>query len=255
MKKIIIANWKLQVNNADSIKLANKLVRSLANIKNGEVVICPCFVSLREVGVILGNSNILMGAQNSFWEGHGPYTGEISAKILKEIGCKYVILGHSERREYLHEDYEMIHKKVKRVVELGGITPVVCVGETLKDRKKGRQEFVLSGQLEMALGGMKSLNFREIIIAYEPVWAIGTGEAINPEEARQMQKIIKKTIENMFGLGVSENNFRYIYGGSINEENVEDYSGIDGIDGFLVGGASLKVASFKKIINTFFNKC
>ncbi len=251
MQKIIIANWKLQINNANSIRLAREIAENLDRIKKGEIVICPCFVALKEVGDILRGSSISLGAQNAFWKSHGPYTGEISGKILKEIGCKYIILGHSERRRYLHEDYEMIHKKVKRIVSLGGVTPIICIGETLEDRKKGRQDFILSSQLEMALGGIKFLGFEEVIIAYEPVWAIGTGEVISIEEARHMHKVIKKTVEDMFGIGLVQNNFRFIYGGSVNPQNVFQFSKILEVDGLLVGGASLKLDSFEKIINLY----
>ncbi|MBU4455184.1 triose-phosphate isomerase, partial [Patescibacteria group bacterium] len=191
--------------------------------------------------------NIRVGAQNVFWEEKGAYTGEISPDLLVEAGCDYVIVGHSERRKYLLENYEMIHQKLKAVLNIDGLTPIVCIGENTDERKTDRRDFVLVDQLHQALGGIDIVGDQQIIIAYEPIWAIGSGIAIEPSEAEYAHKIIKLTLKDIFGLQIASNNFSIIYGGSIDGKNVKSFADIENIDGLLVGGASIDANEFYKV--------
>lgn len=173
--------------------------------------------------------------------------GEISPSMLVEAGCQYVIIGHSERRGYLLENYEMIHKELKAVLYLDQLVPIVCIGESLDERKTDRRDFVLIDQLHQALGGINLTASQQIIIAYEPVWAIGTGTAIEPAEAEYAHKIIRLALNDMFGMRVVKKNFRIIYGGSINSKNVKNFAKLGNMDGLLVGGASLDAKEFYKV--------
>ena len=246
-KKYIIANWKMSLSLAESIKLAKKFKEKFAGFDKGEVVVCPSTSALYEVSKVLKGSKIKLGAQNVFWEENGPYMGEISPSMIVEAGCRYVVLGHSERRKYLLENYEMIHKKVKAVLKTEKLTPVVCIGESWEERKTDRRDFVLVEQLQQALSGVDVFGQQEIIVAYEPIWAIGTGTAIEPAEAEYAHKIIKLALNDMFGMQVNNKNFRIIYGASINSKNVKSFANLENMDGLLVGGASLKVEEFYKI--------
>lgn len=245
--KIIIANWKMKLSLNESLKLARKVKEKFKNFKKKEVVICPSFIVLDEVAEILKNTNIKVGAQDVFWEESGSFTGEISPTMLVEAGCKYAIIGHSERRKYLLLNYEMIHKTVKEVLNVENLIPIVCIGEEGKDRKTDKRDFVLTEQLQQALGGISIMKNQQIIIAYEPIWAIGSGVAIEPSEAEYAHKIIKLTLNNMFGMKIVSNNFLIIYGGSISSKNVSDFKKIENIDGLLVGGSSLDINEFFKI--------
>ena len=249
MNKIIIANWKLGLDHDQSINLSSELVGKVK--KNIDVVVCPNFVSLKEVGGIVEGSSIGLGAQDVFWENGGAFTGEISPKLIKDAGCRYVIVGHSERRQYIGESYNDVHKKVRNIINVGDLVPIVCIGETLEERRRHVQDNVLSTQLEMALGGVKFIGFEEIIIAYEPVWVIGTGEVIEPLDVEYMHKVIKLTVKDMFGIAVADDNFRYVYGGSVNERNVSQFCGLSSVDGLLIGGASTNASSFLTIIEKF----
>ncbi|MFH1523243.1 MAG: triose-phosphate isomerase [Patescibacteria group bacterium] len=246
-QKIIIANWKMNLSLAESLKLAKKFKEKFKNFSKGEVVVCPPFIVLDEISKMLAKTNIKVGAQNVFWEESGAYTGEISPSMLVEAGTKYVIIGHSERRKYLLENYSMIHKEIKAVLDVGSLTPIICIGENWEERKTDRRDFVLDDQMQLSLGGIDFTSKQQIIIAYEPIWAIGSGNAIEPAEAEYAHKIIKLTLNKMFGLKAVNNNFRVIYGGSINNKNVGQFSNLEGIDGLLVGGASLDVNMFYKI--------
>jgi len=246
-KKYIIANWKMNLNFAESVSLAREFKKKFAGFDKGEVVICPSILALSQARGILKGSVIKLGAQNVFWEDKGMYTGEISADMLAEIGCQYVILGHSDRRKYLFENYEMIHKKVRAVIETEKLTPIVCIGETLEEKKSDRRDFVLVEQLQQALSGIDVFGEQKIIVAYEPVWALGTGTAIEPVEAEYAHKIIKLALNDMFGMRVVSKNFSVIYGGSINSKNVKSFANLENMDGLLVGGASLKVDEFYKV--------
>jgi len=245
--RIVIANWKMRIMLNETLNLAKKMKTKFSKFNKGEVVICPNFISLKEVGKIFKGSKIKLGAQNVFWEQRGSYTGEISPDMLVEAGCQYVIIGHSERREYLLENYEMIHLELKAVLNVQGLTPIVCIGESREERKTERRDFVLVDQLHQALGGIDIIGNQQIIIAYEPIWAIGSGVAIEPEEAEYAHKIIRLTLKDIFGMQIANNNFRIIYGGSITSKNVKDFANLEDLDGLLVGGASLDTDEFFKV--------
>ncbi len=246
-EKIVIANWKMKLTLAETLNLAKSMKAKLAELKKGTMVICPNFISLIDVNKILKGSNIKLGAQNVFWEEKGAYTGEISPDQLVEAGCDYVIVGHSERRKYLLENYEIIHQKLKAVLNIDNLIPIVCIGENTDERKTDRRDFVLVDQLHQALGGIDIVGDQRIIIAYEPIWAIGSGIAIEPSEAEYAHKIIKLTLKDIFGFQIAGNNFRIIYGGSIDSKNVKSFADIENIDGLLVGGASLDAQEFYKV--------
>lgn len=246
-EKIVIANWKMKLTLSDSLALAKKMKAKFAHFKKGTVALCPNFISLSEVRKIIKGSPLKLGAQSVFWEEYGAYTGEISAGMLIEAGCEYVIVGHSERREYQLENYEMIHQKIKAVLNTDKLVPVVCIGENMNERKTDRRDFVLVHQLQQALGGVNLLDNQEIIIAYEPIWAIGSGVAIEPAEAEYAHKIIKLTLNDLFGPQAAAANYRIVYGGSISSKNVKGFTDLENTDGLLVGGASLDAEEFYKV--------
>jgi len=246
-KKIVIANWKMKLMLAETLELAGKMKEKFRDFNESEVVVCPNFMSLLGVKEALSKSPIKIGAQDVYWEERGAYTGEISSSMLTEAGCQYVIVGHSERRKYLHENYEMIHQKVKAVLNAGGLIPVVCLGEEAHERGTDKRDLVLVDQLYQALAGINVMGDQQVIIAYEPIWAIGSGFAIEPSEAEYAHKIIKLTLNDMFGVRVVKENFRIIYGGSISSKNVKEFANLEGVDGLLVGGASLEAEEFYKI--------
>ncbi len=250
-RKIVIANWKMKLSLFETTELAKRMLVKLSDIEEVDMAIAPNFLSLEKVAAILAGSRIQLGGQDVFWETQGAYTGEISATMLKEVGCSFAIIGHSERRKFLMENYEMIHRKIKTVLEVDGMTPVVCIGENWEERKTDRRDFVLFDQLQQALGGIKLTSGRKIVIAYEPIWAIGSGTAIEPEEAEYAHKVIRLTLNDMFGVEAVEENFQIIYGGSINSNNVVGFLGLDNIDGLLVGGGSLDEDEFYKVIKAF----
>jgi triosephosphate isomerase (TIM) len=247
--KTIIGNWKMKKGLAESVVLAKKMASKFKNFKDAgkTVAVCPTLVALTEVNKVLKKSNIKIGAQNVFWEDRGSYTGEVSPQMLIEAGCRYVIIGHSERRKYLLENYSMIHQKVREVLNTEKLIPVICIGEENEDRKTDRRDFVLLNQLQQALGGIDISKNQKIIVAYEPVWAIGSGTAIEPEEVVYAHKIIRLALDDMFGIQVIENNFQIIYGGSVTAKNVKQFSNLENMDGLLVGGASLDAEEFFKI--------
>jgi triosephosphate isomerase len=245
--KIVIANWKMRLSLAETLKLTEQMKAKFKDYNEGTVVICPNFLSLLHVGKELKSYNIKLGAQDVFWEDQGAYTGEISPIMLSEAGCQYAIVGHSERRKFLNENYEMIHKKLRAVLNAPNLIPIICIGENWDERKTDRRDFVLVDQLNQALSGLNIVKDEQIIIAYEPIWAIGSGLAIEPAEAEYAHKIIKLTLNDMFGLEISNNNFSIVYGGSIDSKNVKGFVGLENFDGLLVGGASLKAEEFYKI--------
>ena len=244
-KKIVVANWKMKLDLKQSLTLASAL-KSL-KIPGREVVVCPAFVHLLPVGEILKNSAVSLGAQDAFWETAGAFTGEVSPAQLREIGCQYVIVGHSERRQNLGETDEMVHKKIKAVVA-AGLTPILCVGETLAERRQGGQNYVLISQVTKALEGI-SLNEQQVVVAYEPVWVIGSGQAIAPEQAALAHQVIRQTLIDLFPAALIKSNFRIIYGGSIEPDNVAAFTRLEHTAGVLVGGASLALEEFVAIIN------
>jgi triosephosphate isomerase len=246
-EKIVIANWKMKLSLAESLDLAKKIKTKFKSMPGGQIAVCPNFISLLDVGEALKGSGIKLGGQDVFWEESGAYTGEISSSLLAEAGCDYVIVGHSERRKFLMVNYEMIHKEVKAVLQTEALTPIVCIGENWDERKTDRRDYVLFDQLQQALSGIDLVGNQQIVVAYEPIWAIGSGTAIEPSEAEYAHKIIRLTLNDMFGMKIVNNNFKIIYGGSINSKNVKSFVDLDNLDGLLVGGASLDVEEFYKV--------
>ncbi len=245
-KPIVIANWKMKLDNAASVALALTLKKRAAS--NAEIVICPSFTAITEVAKAIQHSGIALGAQDCFWEAQGSYTGEISPSFLKSQGCDFVIVGHSERRQYLEETDDMVHRKVDAALS-AGLTPVICVGETFDQRQEGSKDYTLIQQTTKALEGLQVSSGQRIVIAYEPVWVIGSGHAIEPEEAALSQQIIRQTLLDLFDPEVVKNNFLVIYGGSVDRDNVHKFVGLEDNNGFLVGVASLVADDFLEIVN------
>lgn len=246
-KPIVIANWKMNLSVTQSGKLAQAMRDLLADEINSEVVICPSFTSLSDVAKVLSGSLIRLGSQDVFWEERGAYTGEESPKILEEIGCKYAIIGHSERRQYLGETDEISHLKVK--ASLGyNLNPILCVGETYAERNQGQADNVIFRQVVRALSGIDITPNQQLVIAYEPVWVIGSGRPIEPKEAQHAINLIYQAVLDFWPSVIIKNNVRIIYGGSVDSGNAGEFVSLDHLAGFLVGGASLKEEEFLKII-------
>ena len=243
-EKIVIANWKMKLGVKESLDLAESFKKSLGDTSLKELVVCPDFLSLAQVGQILDNTSLKLGSQDMFWEESGSYTGEVSPRNLKGLGCSYTILGHSERRQYLSEDYQMINRKLRAALDQG-LSPIMCIGETKQDKEEGRRDEVLESQLRQGLENVKFHKDRTLIVAYEPVWAIGSGEAIEEKDIQEAYKVIKLVLKGLFE--EDADNVLTIYGGSVTSENVDRFSNSKEIDGLLLGGASLKAEEFFKI--------
>ena len=241
-----IANWKMNLTPRESLKLAKQLKSKVKSSKNVKVVLCPGFTALEGVSSLLKKSFIKTGSQNISWEEKGAYTGEVSVKTLKELGSKYAIIGHSERRQYLKETDEMVNKKVKKVLE-SGLTPILCIGETKQQKKRGEQKKVLKAQLQKGLKGVKLEPKDSLIVAYEPIWAIGTGLTVSPEAAVSNYKFIRTVLKKVFGKS-SNNKQAVLYGGSATDKNILDFVGKGKMQGGLVGGASLSAGKFNGIV-------
>lgn len=253
-KNIFVANWKMNLTVAETKNLAEKLGQSLRSFKNDktEIILCPAFTALDDLCTVLRKENpadLKIGAQDVFWEEKGAFTGEVSAKMLKEVDCRYVIVGHSERRKNLGETDEMVNKKVKILLE-NDLVPIVCVGETFLERQKGIRDVVVAREVAAAMEGVELFGNKKIIIAYEPVWVIGTGQAVEPEDAEHSHRMIREALMENFPADVLEKHFQIIYGGSVDSKNIKDFTERENIDGVLVGGASLKVEEFVKMIKT-----
>lgn len=246
MPKLIAGNWKMNNTTKESLALIRDLKNKIKKIETkNEIVICPPFVSLHAASKEIINSRIMLGAQNMHFMDSGAYTGEISPMMLKEIGCKYVIIGHSERRQYFNENDELINKKVKAAIQ-HNLMPILCIGEKLGERQKNIQKNIVEKQLINALQNTEKNNLNSLVVAYEPVWAIGTGKNATPEQAEEMHLFIRKVLEKQFG----NPKIKILYGGSVNEKNAKGILRQKNVDGALVGGASLKADSFIEIINS-----
>lgn len=246
-KMIIAGNWKMNKDLDEAIQLVEKLKKGFKNKNKVEVVICPSFTNLSAVNAIVKDSDIKLGAQNMYTEEKGAYTGEINASMLRSVGCKYVIIGHSERRQYFNESNEFLNKKIKVAIE-NNLYPIYCVGETLEQREAGKVEKVIKEQIEDGLKGITSDDLKKIVLAYEPVWAIGTGKTATPEQANDVHVFIRKLLAALSNNNVAEQ-ISILYGGSVTPESSSELMSKSDIDGALVGGASLKVDSFMEIIN------
>ena len=242
-KPIIAGNWKMNNDIFETEKLMNTLLPLVAGAE-AEVVFCPTYLGLQKAVEMAKDSNVGIGAQNMHFEKSGAFTGEISGEMLKAIGVKYVLIGHSERREYFNETDETVNKKAIKALTLG-ITPIICCGETLEERESGKAEAKVVGQMEAGLKGVEDIT--KVVVAYEPIWAIGTGKTASKEEANEACGWVRQTIAKMFGEDAAQK-VRVQYGGSVNPENIKDLMAMDNIDGALVGGASLKAEDFARIV-------
>ncbi len=249
MRKTIIAgNWKLYKTISEAIELSNGLKRELFDLDfdSIEVVLCPVYTALSEVSQILSESGMQLGAQDAYWVDEGAFTGEVSCKMLKDAGCSFVIIGHSERRQYFAETNQTVNNKVKAA--LGhGLTPIMCVGETLAEREKNLTFKVIEDHVRGGLKDIDAGQAHEIVIAYEPVWAIGTGKTATPAQAQEAHKYIRGLLEQLYDRETADE-IRIQYGGSVKPENISELMRQPDIDGALVGGASLKVDSFSVIV-------
>lgn len=245
-KPIIAGNWKLNNTIQEAVDLVTMLKRDLTDVTQADVVVCPVFPALVPVADILLESNIGLGAQDVYWEETGAFTGEVSATMLKDAGVQYVIIGHSERRQFFGETNETVNKKIKATLAQG-LTPIVCVGEVLQEREDGKTMDVIKGQCEGSLAGLSTDDMKKLVIAYEPVWAIGTGKTASPEQAQEVHKFIRDLLVSMFDQTVADV-VRLQYGGSVKPDNIKDLISQPDIDGALVGGASLKSDSFVGIV-------
>ncbi|MFH0794731.1 MAG: triose-phosphate isomerase [bacterium] len=246
-KPLIAGNWKMYKTRKEARDLVNALLPLVANNKSVEVAVCPPATALNDVADAIKGSNVALGAQNCHWEDEGAFTGELSPKMLKDAGCKYVIIGHSERRQFFGETDANINKKA-RALYRNQIIPIICVGETLDEREANKTTEVVTTQIKGCLMGLPAERFAESVIAYEPVWAIGTGRTATPEQAQEVHALIRKLIGEIFGNNVAEQ-VRIQYGGSVKPENAATLMTKPDIDGALVGGASLKAESFAAIVN------
>lgn len=243
-KPIIAGNWKMNKTKAEAEALVNEL-KPLVEKAKCEVVLCVPYTDLWVVGEAIKGTKIKLGAQNVAWADKGAFTAEISADMLKDFGVEYVIIGHSERRQYFGETDESVNKRVKQALAKG-LKPIVCVGETLTEREKNKTKRVLKKQVVEGLAGIE--DFTDVVIAYEPVWAIGTGKTATKEDANDTIGYIRRVIGATFGKETAKN-IRIQYGGSMNPGNVKDLMSMRNIDGGLIGGASLKAEDFAKVVN------
>lgn len=247
MRRLLIAgNWKMHKTVQEAVELVRELKELVSDVKDRDILVCPPFTALYAVSRELEGSNIALGAQNMFYEEKGAFTGEISPLMVKDVGCSYVILGHSERRHIFGETDELINKKVLSAVN-HGLIPILCVGETLQEREEGKTKDVIERQVKEGLKGLNETS--EFVIAYEPVWAIGTGKTATPELAEEVHSFIREILAEMFGKEKADS-IRILYGGSVKPENAAGLMSQPNIDGSLVGGASLKAESFAKIVKS-----
>ena len=245
-RKVIAGNWKMNMLPNEAINLIQELAPLVKDTKN-EVILCVPYTDLFYALLHVQGTNIKIGAQNMHWEEKGAYTGEVSAPMLKSIGVEYVIIGHSERRQYFAETDETVNKKIKSALA-HGLKPIVCVGETLEQRENGQTEQIVTSQVEKAFEGIPASELEKIIIAYEPIWAIGTGKTATKEDANSTIMQIRKKIAEMYGQNEA-NGVIIQYGGSVKSANAKELFEMSDIDGGLVGGASLKADEFAKIVN------
>jgi triosephosphate isomerase (TIM) len=260
-KKIIAGNWKMNKTAPEAVQLVSELKEALSGLSSAEVVICPPFTAIYPVSEKLAGTNIALGAQNVFWKASGAYTGQISAKMLTDLNVTYVIVGHSEPRGrfgvpeenaedefylYFGESDHTVNLKVHAALK-GGLYPIICVGETLEERNQGQTDQIIQHQIVRALIGIESSTINNIVFAYEPVWAIGTGEVCGADEADRVCGVIRKQVGTLLGAPASEN-IRIQYGGSMKPDNAVELLSKENIDGGLVGGASLKASDFSAIV-------
>jgi triosephosphate isomerase len=243
---LVAGNWKMNKLVGEAVDLVNALKGLVGDVQGVDIVVCPTFVSLYPVGQALKGSNIQLGAQNCYLKEKGAFTGEVSPQMLKDAGCAWTIIGHSERREYFSESDEFLNQKLKFALG-AGLKVMFCVGETLDQRESGQMEDVLTRQVTQGLQGLAAGDFDNMSIAYEPVWAIGTGKTATPQQAQEAHAFIRGLVRDQFGAGVADK-LRIQYGGSVKADNAAELMSMPDVDGSLVGGASLEAEGFAKII-------
>lgn len=247
-KPFVAGNWKMNTNSHTSVELAKRIASGSVEVPSESVTVavCPPFVYLQTVTRTLGASNIAVGAQDVYFEPDGAFTGEVSTSMLKDIGCTYCLCGHSERRHVIGETDTLINKKVAAAIS-GGLLPILCVGELLAERKASQTNDVITRQLKEGLAGLSAEKLPAVTIAYEPVWAIGTGVTATPDQAQEVHDFIRKLVGRMYNKQLAQE-IRILYGGSVKAANAKELMGQEDIDGLLVGGASLKADDFLAII-------
>ncbi len=246
-KPIIAGNWKMFKNAKETKAMLTELIPLVKGSDGREIVICPPFINIESAVSACKGTNVKIGSQNIFWEEKGAFTGEISPGMIKDSGCEYAIIGHSERRQYFGESDATVNKRLYAALK-AGLTPIVCVGETLEERENNRTFEVIEKQLKGGFSGLSKEQALKTVIAYEPVWAIGTGKTATPAQAQEVHAFIRKQLEGLFGKEVSSS-VRILYGGSVKADNIKELMSQEDVDGGLVGGASLEASGFSKIVN------
>lgn len=246
-RSIMAGNWKMYKTTSDTAAFFEKFNPLVENSEHCEIVVCPPFVNVHTAVQATQETNVQIGGQNLFWAKEGAFTGEISGPMIKAVGCQWVLVGHSERRQYFGETDRDALKKTTAALE-SGLTPIICIGEKLEERESGRTEAVLEAQITGGLGGLTAEQFSKIVIAYEPVWAIGTGKTATPEMAADAHRSIRAQVTKTFGKEAAAS-VRILYGGSAKPDNIKGLMAQPEIDGALVGGASLDPISFASIVN------
>ena len=241
---IIAGNWKMNKTVGEAVSLVKELRGLVSDVKDREIIVCPTFTALSSVKAELATSNVKVGAQNMYYEEKGAFTGEISPEMLKEL-CSHVIIGHSERRAYFNETNGTVNKKIKIALK-NDLIPIVCVGEKLEERESGKMKDVVKDHITNGLAGLHKQEMAKVIIAYEPVWAIGTGKTATPEQAEEVHAFIRDLLKEIFDPGVAKVT-RILYGGSVKPKNIKELMAKENIDGGLIGGASLDAKSFSDI--------
>jgi len=245
-RPLIAGNWKMYKTCSEAVETARHLIKLVTDAKDVDIMIAPQFTALAPVSEIVKGSLVSLGGQNLFWEKEGAYTGEISAEMLIAAGCSHVIIGHSERRQYFGETDDTVNKKINSAIK-GQLTPVFCVGETEKERESKDTFSVLDKQVTKGLEDFSSDQLEKLVVAYEPVWAIGTGKTATSDQAQEVHQFLRSMLEKIFGDSFSKT-IRILYGGSVKPENIVELMAMPDIDGALVGGASLDAETFSKIV-------
>lgn len=245
-KPFLAGNWKMNMDAASSVALVRGIAAEIGHMDNIDVAVCPPFVYLQSVAAALSSSNIAMGAQDVYFEGNGAFTGEISCAMLKDVCCTYAIIGHSERRHVLGETDELINKKISAAIN-GGLLPIFCVGELLEERQASETDRVVSEQVKKGLDGICQERIQAVTIAYEPVWAIGTGLTATPQQAQSVHAMIRGLVEQLYNKTIAQQ-IRIQYGGSAKPSNTAELMSQPDVDGLLIGGASLRAADFAAMI-------
>lgn len=245
-KPIIAGNWKMNKTIKETVELITGFKRELSDVDAVDIIVCPTYTALSDARELLMDSNIKLGAQDLYWEESGAFTGEISPGMIKDAGCTYVIIGHSERRKYFSETNGTVNKKTKAALA-AGLLPIVCVGENLNEREANKTFDIVKDHIEGSLAGLTEEDMTRITVAYEPVWAIGTGKTATPDQAQEVHKYIRELLGSIFDKETALT-VRIQYGGSVKPDNIKDLMAEEDVDGALVGGASLKVDSFVGIV-------